>query len=174
MPDASDETGPARLDALFARLGIVCERVEHPAVFTSREAEQLVPKTRGAHAKNLLVEDRVDGRLSLLTVPYTKRTDLGATARALGTGRLRFAREATMVAALGITPGAVSVLALVNDSAGRVTLVLDRALAEAGALQCHPLVNTATVVIDAADLRRFLDATGHAVTVMDVPAVSAA
>lgn len=106
----------------------------------------------------------------MLAVPFGKRTDLGATARTLGTGRLRFASEATMLETLGVTPGAVSVLALVNDVSRRVTLVLDHVLAEAGAVQCHPLVNTATLVVESADLRRFLDATGHTPLVIEVPA----
>lgn len=170
----SDGIGSSTLAGLFASLGIDCERIEHPAVFTASEAEQLVPPTRGARAKNLLVEDRNDGRLFMLVVPYGKRTDLATTARVLGTGKLRFTSEATMHDVLGITPGAVSVLALANDTSCRVTLVLDRVLAEATALQCHPLVNTATVVIESADLRRFLEATGHPPRVMDVPAAAAA
>lgn len=173
MPDVGSGSGPARLDELFARLGIVCERIEHPAVFTTAESERLVPPRRGARAKNLLVEDRSDGRLFMLTVPFRKRSDLAATARALGTGKLRFASEATMLDALGITPGAVSVLALANDTACRVTLVLDRELAQADAIQCHPLVNTATLVVGTTDLLRFLEATEHRPTVIDVPSALA-
>lgn len=154
--------GPETLFAYFAEQGIVCERIDHPAVFTADEADRLVPKARGAHAKNLLIEDRKDGRLFMLSVPFGKRTDLAALARLLGTGKLRFSAAQTMLEALGVTPGAVSMLALVNDRAGLVTLVLDQVLAQAGAVQCHPLINTATLVIEQADLQRFLGAIGHA------------
>ena len=160
------------LYAFFAKQGIAYERIDHPAVFTADEAERLVPKARGAHAKNLLVEDRKDGRLFMLTVPFGKRTDLAATARLLGAGKLRFASPETMQETLGITPGAVSMLALANDRAKRVSLVLDRVLSEADALQCHPLVNTATLVIDQGDLRRFLDAIEHVPWVQEVPAAT--
>ena len=77
-----------------------------------------------------------------------------------------------MQEALGITPGAVSMLALANDRAKRVTLVLDRVLSEAAAVQCHPLVNTATLVIDQGDLRRFLDAIEHVPRLQEVPAAT--
>lgn len=171
MSDTERWTSEA-LYAFFAEQGIAYERIDHPAVFTADEAERLVPKARGAHAKNLLVEDRKDGRLFMLTVPFGKRTDLAATAKSLGTGKLRFASAETMQETLGITPGAVSMLALVNDRAKRVVLVLDRALSEAEAVQCHPLVNTATLVIEQGELRRFLDAIEHVPQVREVPAAA--
>ena len=52
------------------------------------------------------------------------------------------------------------------------TLLLDQTLAEAAAVQCHPLVNTATLIVDQPDLRRFLDVAGHAPRVLEVPAVA--
>ena len=157
------------LYAFFAELGISYERVDHPAVLTVHEAERLVPKARGVHCKNLLIEDRKDRRLFMLTVPFGKRTDLATTAKSLGTSKLRFASAEKMHDALGITPGAVSMLALVNDRAKRVTLVLDQVLSEAEALQCHPLINTATLVINQGDLRRFLNAIEHVPQVLEVP-----
>ncbi|MGH8618851.1 MAG: prolyl-tRNA synthetase associated domain-containing protein [Burkholderiales bacterium] len=156
--------------AFLGEQGVAYERLDHPAVFTADEADRLVPKARGAHAKNLLVEDRKSGRLFMLTVPFGKRTDLKATAKVLGTAKLSFASAETMLETLGVTPGAVSMMALINDRGGRITLVLDRVLAEADAVQCHPLVNTATLIVDQPDLRRFLAAAGHAPQVLEVPA----
>ncbi len=63
----------------------------------------------------------------------------------------------------------MSLLGLVNDTAGTVEFVIDRALWEADAVHAHPLVNTATMVIAHADLVRFLAATGHAPRVVDLP-----
>ena len=50
-----------------------------------------------------------------------------------------------------------------------VEFVIDRALWEAEAVQSHPLVNTATMVVAHADLERFLAATRHVPRVIDVP-----
>ena len=55
-----------------------------------------------------------------------------------------------------------------NDKAGRVIIVLDRSLAEAQWVNCHPLVNTATTTIASADLMKFLRATGHEPRVLPV------
>jgi len=172
MVDAVPEIwGCQQLYEYFSREGINYERLDHPPVFTADEAERLVPKARGAHAKNLLVEDRKDGRLFMLTVPFGVRVDLASTACVLGTNKLRFASAEKMKSTIGITPGAVSMLALVNDRAGCVQLVLDQSLSEAEAVQCHPLVNTATLVIDRKNLFRFLLAIAHEPKIISVPLV---
>jgi len=104
-----------------------------------------------------------------VSVPPDRAVDLNALGVVLGAGRLGFASAERLHKHLGITPGAVSLLALANDQAGAVELVIDRALWEADAIQAHPLVNTATVILTHADLERFLAATGHAPRVIEVP-----
>ena len=151
---------------------IAAERCDHVAVFTAAEAELNVPALPGAKAKNLFVHDRKNGRSFLVVVPYAKRVDLRALAQAVGSGKLAFASAEWLRERLGITPGAVSVLALCNDRTNAVELIVDAVTWEADALQCHPLVNTATVVIAHADLERFLATTGHVPLVLDVPAAA--
>jgi Ala-tRNA(Pro) deacylase len=165
----ADFWGSQQLYDYFSRESVAYERLDHPPVFTAGEAELLVPKARGARAKNLLVEDRKDGRLFMLTVPFGVRVDLAGTASALGTNKLRFASAGLMRAVLGVAPGSVSMLALVNDRAECVTLVLDQSLSEAAAVQCHPLVNTVTLVIGRDELFRFLSAIHHEPEIIRVP-----
>ena len=49
----------------------------------------------------------------------------------------------------------------INDTAHRVTLVLEAAMMREARLNFHPLVNTRTTGLASADLVRFLRATGH-------------
>ena len=150
--------------------GIAAARHEHPAVMTVEESERLVPKLPGAKTKNLFLRDRKGLRHFLVTVPHDVPVDLDALGAALGAGRLGFASPERLQKHLGLTPGAVSLLGLVNDAARAVEFIIDRSLWEADAVQAHPLVNTATMVVAHADLERFLAATGHAPRVIDVPA----
>jgi Ala-tRNA(Pro) deacylase len=62
---------------------------------------------------------------------------------------------------LGVIPGSVTPLAAINDTAGRVTVILDEALMRHESLNFHPLENTATTTIRSDDLVAFLRATGH-------------
>ena len=161
------------LAEFLARHDIAAPRVDHPAVMTCEEADRLVPRLPAARSKNLFLRDRKGARHLLVTVPPERAVDLNALGAALGVGRLGFASAERLQKHLAITPGSVSLLALVNDTAGAVEFVIDRALWEAAAIQAHPLVNTATVVLTHADLDRFLAATGHVPRVLDVPAASA-
>jgi Ala-tRNA(Pro) deacylase len=55
----------------------------------------------------------------------------------------------------------VTPFAALNDTAGRVTVVLDVGMMAYETLNFHPLVNTMTTAITRDDLVRFLAATGH-------------
>ncbi len=152
--------------------GIVAARHEHPAVMTVEESVRLVPKLPGAKTKNLFLRDKKGRRHFLVTVPHDTVVDLDALGATLGVGDVGFASAERLQKHLGIRPGSVSLLALVNDEALAVEFVIDRSLWEADAVHAHPLVNTATMVIVHADLERFLAATRHVPRVIDIPVAS--
>ena len=162
------------LEAFLREHGIAAVRHEHPPVMTVEQSERLVPKLPGAKTKNLFLRDKKGLRHFLVTVPHDLAVDLAALGAALDAGRLGFASPERMAKHLGITPGSVSLLALVNDRDGAVEFIVDRALWDAPAIQAHPLVNHATMVIAHADLERFLDATRHVPRVVAVPAAAPA
>src|SRR5204862_6867495 len=135
------------IDAFLRKHGIAAVRHAHPPVMTVEESERLVPKLPGAKTKNLFLRDKKGARHLLVTVRHDLPVDLNALGSALGAGRLGFASPERLAKHLGVTPGSVSRLALVNDSAEAVEFVIDCALWEAPAVQAHPLVNDATMVI---------------------------
>ena len=140
------------LEAFLREHGIEPERHAHPAVMTVEESERLVPTLPGAKTKNLFLRDKKGARHFLVTVRHDLVVDLNVLGTALDAGRLGFASPERLQKHLGITPGSVSLLALINDQAGAVEFVIDRALWVADAVQAHPLVNTATMVLVHADL----------------------
>jgi Ala-tRNA(Pro) deacylase len=91
----------------------------------------------------------------------SRALDLKALAGGIGAGRLSFGKPELLFEVLGVTPGAVSPFALINDVQGRVAIVFDKAVMAAPIVNFHPLSNEATTAIRPADLRRFLAATGH-------------
>ena len=149
------------IETFLKEHGIDPPRHEHAPVMTVEESERLVPPLPGSKTKNLFLRDKKGARHFLVTVAHDGTVDLGALGIAIGAGRLGFASPARLVQHLGITPGAVSLLALSNDPAGQVEFVIDETLWKAHAIQAHPLVNTATMILTHADLERFLAATGH-------------
>ena len=157
------------LDAFLRTHGIAAPRHSHPPVMTVEESERLVPKLPGLKTKNLFLRDKKAKRHILVTVRHNLAVEIDALADTLGAKGLGFASSERLMKHLGVTPGSVSLLALVNDKDGAVEFVIDRALWNAPAVHAHPLRNDATLVLAHGDLERFLAATGHSPRVIDVP-----
>jgi len=155
----------ARLDAL----GIATTTFEHPPVFTVEEARAHCAHLPGGHCKSLFLKDKKD-RLWLVVARDDQRVDLKALGRRLGAGNLSFGKPELLLEVLGVTPGSVTPFGLANDAGRRVNVVLDAGMLKHAVLNYHPLTNDATTAIAPADLRRFIDATGHAVQVVDLDA----
>lgn len=149
-------------------LSIHYERIDHPAVYTSEEARQLVPHRPAKAAKNLFLRDKKGKRHILLVVGDQKNVQFKDIERQTGLTYLSLGSPARLERHLGVTPGAVSLLALVNDSEGKVDVLIDRDLWEGEEIQAHPLVNTATVVMAIADMEQFIEHSGHSIQFVDV------
>ncbi|MEO5692996.1 MAG: prolyl-tRNA synthetase associated domain-containing protein [Usitatibacter sp.] len=159
-------------DALYQRLdalGITYDRTEHPPVYTCEEAEKVVPPLPGVRTKNLFLRDKKGRRHLLVVVSQEKRVDLRELGALLDAKGLMLASDERLLQHLGVTSGAVSVLAIANDHVGSVELVIDRDVWSAEALLAHPLVNTATLVIPRTGIERFVAASGHEARVIDLP-----
>jgi Ala-tRNA(Pro) deacylase len=173
--------GEAGLYADLAALAIPHTVCEHPAVFTVAESSALDARLPGEHTKNLFLKD-AGGGFWLVTVPAAARVDLKALPGAMprraqperDMKRVSFGKAADMERLLGITPGAVTPLAMINAAPGSVTAVLDAALASAGRVNVHPLRNTATIGLAGADLLRLLRHWGHDLLVAAIPRASSA
>lgn len=144
-------------------------RFDHPAVFTCDEAAQLVPEMPGIKSKNLFVRDRRGKRHILLIVPADKAVDLKATSIALGVSGLGFASPERLMKHLGIEAGSVSFLSIYNNIENTVEVIFDQEIWESEYLQCHPLVNTSTLLISHADVVKILQLTKHEYRIIDVP-----
>ena len=165
----SAQVSPVNLEAFLRENGIAAARHEHPPVMTVEESLRLVPPLPGAKTKNLFLRDKKGKRHFLVTVRHDLAVDLSALEFALGVRGLGFGSPERLSKHLGVAPGSVSLLGLVNDTSKAVEFVIDRKLWEAVAVHAHPLRNDATLVIEHADLERFLAATGHTPHIIDVP-----
>jgi Ala-tRNA(Pro) deacylase len=149
------------LEAYLAGLGIAITTVSHPPLFTVEESRALRGAIPGAHTKNLFLKDKKDA-IFLVTALEDAEIDLKSLHHRIGaSGRLSFGKPDLLFEALGVTPGAVTVFGLINDQPPRVNLILDEALMASAAINCHPLVNTATTTISRDGLLAFVRATGH-------------
>jgi len=162
----------ASLLAALDTRGIAYENVPHEAVFTVEESEALHGAIPGVHTKNLFLKDKT-GRFWLVTVEAHARVDLKALPAAIGAAKVSFGKAEDMERLLGVTPGAVTPLAAINDVDGAVTVVLAPEVAGATRVNVHPLRNTATVGLAGSDLVALLSAWNHTPLVVAIPAPAA-
>ena len=158
----------ARLEAMGAET--VTHR--HPPLFTVEESKQLRGSLPGGHCKSLFLRDKKRA-MWLVVVLEDRAVDLKRLRRALGaSGSLSFGTPDLLMEVLGVTPGSVTPFALINDGAGRVSVVLDEAMLEQDPLNYHPLTNEATTAISPSDLMRFIEECGHTPAILDFDAIN--
>ena len=135
------------------------------------EACQEIDRLLGVEmCKNLLLCNSQKTSFYLLLMPGDKKFKTKDLSKQIQSARLSFAGEEYMEKFLNISPGAVSILGLMNDSENRVRLLIDREILEAEYLGCHPCVNTSSLKIQMRDvLEKFLPDAGHDWTMVDLP-----
>ena len=152
---------PEQLFEALNALGIAHTTVKHPPVFTVEQAASLRGEITGGHTKNLFLRDKKNA-LYLVVAEEDAAIDLKGLHRKLGaSGRFSFGSANLLLEVWGVTPGSVTPFGAINDSQGRVTVVLDTAMMEHDTLNYHPLINTMTTSLSRAGLVKFLESTGH-------------
>lgn len=146
---------------VLAELGIDYTRYDHEPVHTCEAALAAVPDPSSVQTKNLFLRDKPGRRHFLLVTTCEKAVDIKKFAEAIGAGHLSFGSAERMQKHLGLTPGSVTVLGLINDPSHNVELYVDADVWSRDRWNCHPLINTATLVIAKPDIEKFLAHTGH-------------
>ena len=140
---------------------IAYEVSEHKAVFNMEEAEALDLPYPECDAKNLFIRDDKKQNYYLITVKGDKRVDLKEFRKQHGLRALSFASPEELSAVMGLTPGAVTPLGILNDVERRVHFYLDKSFI-GGKIGVHPNDNTATIWMQADELMDLIKKHGNA------------
>lgn len=168
---AFQDTLPLSSDALLAQMddwGLTYRLHTHIPLRTVEEAksvehEFMVSQENALRLKNLYLRDKKK-RNYLVTLEQNRAIDLKALASEFGGGSLSFGSADRLMQTLGIRPGAVSPLAMINGVRNDVRFFMDAAARQADMIYMHPLVNDRTVAVGRADLLAFFDRIGCQVT----------
>lgn len=171
------QTAEGRLDKemrvydLLDSLHIPYERTDHQAAMTMEDCQKIDRILEIVICKNLFLCNRQHTHFYLLMMPGDKIFKTRDLSGQLGTSRLSFAEPEYMLEFLNITPGAVSVMGLMNDRENHVQLLIDRDVLSGELMGCHPCVNTSSLRMKTKDiLDRFLPAVRHTPIIVDLPA----
>lgn len=155
---------------LLDTLGVSYERLDHEALFTIEACHEADAILGVAMCKNLFLCNQNKTEFHLLLMPGEKRFKTKTFSRLIGSSRLSFASEEAMEALLGLTPGSVTPLGLMNDKEGKVALWIDAELLREEYLGCHPCINTSSIKVKTEDLLgKVLPAVRHGYRVVELP-----
>ena len=147
--------------------GISYEVTEHGAVYNMEDLAAMDLPYPDSDAKNLFVRDDKKRNYYLITVKGEKRVNLKEFRKAHGLRNLSFASPDDLMAIMGLIPGAVTPLGLLNAEEKKVIFYLDQEL-EDSLIGVHPNDNTATVWMQSKDLMMLLKEHGTEVNVVEI------
>lgn len=144
------------------------ETVDHVAVHTMEEMERELGRDTSDIAKNAFLRDEKKKHWYLVVVQKDKSIDMAKLKDTIGSTRLSFARPDYLMDHLGVGPGAVSPLAILNDEAHRVEVIMDEEMAKKDMIGIHPCDNTSTVFMKYKDLEKLIKANGNSIRTVKV------
>jgi Ala-tRNA(Pro) deacylase len=156
-------TSEQEMLAFLDQRQISYQYLSHAAVFTCEEAALHRPPIAAVSTKNLFLSDKKGRRFFLAVTACEKQVRLDNLSHQVDCPKLRFASESHLQNLLGLTRGSVTVLGLVNDTALQVELWMDTEIWDDEFFLCHPLVNTASLVLSKQSLERFFSLTDHTI-----------
>ena len=169
---APQDERTAREAACYAFLedvGAEYVRLDHEKADTMEACEEIDECLGVKICKNLFLCNRQKTAFYLLLMPGDKPFRTKDLSAQIESSRLSFSGEEAMQELLGVTPGSVSVLGLMNDKESRVRLLIDRDVLSEEYLGCHPCINTSSLKIKTADLlEKIIPASGHEYTEVEL------
>ena len=158
-----------RVYDVLDELNIHYLRTDHSPAATISECLKVEKQLDVSICKNLFLTNNKKSMYCLLLIDGSKKYEAGKVSRQVGSSRLSFASDAELMEHLGITPGSVSVLGLINDTNLNVTVAIDSDLLKNEYFGCHPCKNTSTLKIRTDDIiHKFIPYTNHNVIIIDI------
>ena len=144
---------------ILDELKINYDVLEHQAVYTVEEAKHLEDMIEGLGCKNIFLTDK-KGNYFLLVLEENKKANLKELAKLLNVSKLTFASEEALQEILGLEPGSVTPLSIINDKEKKVLLIIDNDIVDKKIL-VHPNTNTKTMSIEFKDIEKLIEYTNH-------------
>ena len=164
-------SAPVGRDALLAYLdqcGFQTETKDHAPLFTVEDSQKLRGEIEGGHTKNLFLKDK-KGNYFLLTAEEDSVVNLKTLHKLLGgSSKFSFGKPEALEELLGVVPGAVTALGVINDRENKVKFAIDQRLMRHDIINCHPLTNDATTTLGRDDLIVFAKNCGHDPLIVDL------
>lgn len=168
MIDPRENESLAALDAL----GIKYKRYEHSCALTMDDCTDIGADLGAHHCKNLFLCNRQGTDFYIMLIRGDKKFKTAVVSKLLGVSRLSFCTSEQLMDKLGLLPGSVTALGLLNKNARDVTVVVDEDVARFPMVCVHPCVSTASLAISGEDLMKFIRSTGNEIRMVNIEEIT--
>lgn len=146
------------MDRVFKYLesiNIKYDIIYHPAVLTTKKADEYIEGKEGVPSKTILMAGKKDRKFYLFIMDDKKRLDIKKM-NELVEDKLHFAKEEHLMEKMGLKPGSVSIFGLLNNKDHDINIYIDKEILDEKIITFHPNENTATLFISIDDMFKFL------------------
>jgi Ala-tRNA(Pro) deacylase len=142
-------------------LKIDFEYHEHPPAPTIEIAKEYWKDLEATHCKNIFFRNHKGNRHYLVVFEHLQNLEVKSLEQTLKQGKISFASDWRLEKYLGVQAGSISPLSLVNDDENHVHVFFDENIRNAIKISFHPGVNTASLIMEFSEFRRFMDWVGN-------------
>ena len=144
------------------------ELCEHNPVYTMEDMLNEGLDEKGTLAKNLFIRDQKGKHHFLITAHIDTAVNLKELGAKLGVGKVSFGSPERLMKYLGVEPGCVSPMGLMNDTENAVEFIIDQKLMGCEKMGVHPNTHDATVWLSFASLKKAVELMGNNVKVLKI------
>ena len=156
----------ANIYELLDHQNISYKVINHPAVFTIDEMEQLHMDGFEYVVKNLFVRDDKKRHYYLIVVQKDKKVNMKELQDKIQSRRLSFASQDDLYQYLQLSQVEVTPLGIFNDESLKVEVIFDQDIYEM--IGVHPLTNTKTIFLKTQDLIELIKKHGNNVITVSI------
>ena len=160
--------GFTQVQIRLSELSIPFELVEHPAAFTTEQADSYIEGIEGVRTKSLFLTNKKKTAYYLLIMDDQKQLDMDGFKEKVGANRIKFCSEKSLMEKMGLTPGTVSIFGLMNNKEKDIQLYIDEDIMGEKRMSFHPNDNTKTIFIDTKDMIKFIEEEGYTTNIISI------
>lgn len=142
-------------------------KYEHAPIFSVEEGDKSDLPNHDKVIRNLFLCDAKKKNYYLISLFVHKQINLKELSAKIPSKRLSFAKQDAMEEMLGVKPGSVTPLAILNNTDKNILMIFDKEL-ENQTIGMHPMENTATIFMKFADLYNLLLPHGNEIRIIDL------
>ena len=149
-------------------MNISYDVIDHPAVYTIEEMDNLNIDNKNEVVKNLFVRDDKKKRYFIIVLQKNKRVNLKEIKKEINCRPLSFASEEDLCNYMQLSKGSVTPFGILNDEDCKVEVILDKDILQFEHIGVHPNDNTATVWLRPQDLESVIKNHGNTITFIEI------